>query len=113
MAVATGGPWANAGNNCVCTVLQSAEVSVAVCYWIAVSASRVHRWFFWGSLAIETCASSAVLCFVRLLREQSGSISVVSLRRKGVKGYTYAIMSGFKLSESSLINALSSSALVY
>jgi hypothetical protein len=46
---------------------------------------------------IETCASSAVLCFVRQIREQSGSISVV-VASKGVKRYAYAIISGFELS---------------
>jgi hypothetical protein len=75
----------------VASVLQSAEVSVAVCYWNAVSASWAvsasgvvsasYRRVYWGDLVIETCGSSAVLCFVRQLREQSGSISVVSPRR--------------------------------
>lgn len=78
----------------VVPVLQSAEVSVAVCYRIAVSAYWAHRWVFLGGLVIDTCAPSAVLCFVRQLREQSGSISVVSPKREGVKGYAYAIISG-------------------
>jgi hypothetical protein len=75
----------------VASVLQSAEVSVAVCYWNAVSASWAvsalgvvsasYRRVYWGGLVLETGDSSAAPYCVRQLREKSGSISVLSLGR--------------------------------